>query len=362
MTCKPIFHVAIFLACSSYLFAHQPPQHAIDACHGLSSGSSCQVNTPRGNLDGTCATPGNSGVLACVPEGHQRSSEGRSGRGQNDRAGRQHSTVQSDGISRVVEATQPPISTSEYEMRIEGADRIITTNGVPEHNTGRFPNSGNPHSIEEQDYEFRVPAYPTISNTTTPVEMNLFGVAVNGVPFDPAAAEWYQGDRGGDWQYEALSGAVPLGIDQGIAHVQPNGAYHYHGVPQLLLQGLSVSADNHSPLVGWAADGFPIYALYGYRDGLDARSEIIPMRSGYQLKQGNRPKYNGNPGGTYDGTFINDYEFRGTGNLDQCNGRQTVTPEFPGGTYAYFLTEDWPVIPRCFRGQPSSDFIKQRRR
>jgi hypothetical protein len=39
--------------------------------------------------------------------------------------------------------------------------------------------------------------------------------------------------------------------------------------------------------------------------------------------------------------------------LDECNGRFTVTPEFPNGTYAYFLTRDWPVIPRAFRGKPT---------
>lgn len=33
-------------------------------------------------------------------------------------------------------------------------------------------------------------------------------------------------------------------------------------------------------------------------------------------------------------------------------GRFCMTPEFPDGTYAYFLTKEWPVIPRAFRGRP----------
>ena len=43
---------------------------------------------------------------------------------------------------------------------------------------------------------------------------------------------------------------------------------------------------------------------------------------------------------------------KGSGDLDMCNGRFTVTDEFPKGTYAYFLTEDWPVIPRYFKAEP----------
>lgn len=65
------------------------------------------------------------------------------------------------------------------------------------------------------------------------------------------------------------------------------------------------------------------------------------------------------PGGYYDGTFLADYEYiEGAGTLDECNGRMTVSPEFPDGTYAYFLTSDFPNIPRCFKGTPSQDFAK----
>ena len=42
----------------------------------------------------------------------------------------------------------------------------------------------------------------------------------------------------------------------------------------------------------------------------------------------------------------------GSGDLDKCNGRFTITKDFPNGTYAYFLTENWPVIPRYFKAEP----------
>ena len=47
----------------------------------------------------------------------------------------------------------------------------------------------------------------------------------------------------------------------------------------------------------------------------------------------------------------------GAGNLDECNGRMVMTPEFPEGTYAYFLTREWPVIPRCYAGTPEPAVI-----
>ena len=175
------------------------------------------------------------------------------------------------------------------------------------------------------------------------------------MPFDPGAGEFYAGEPG--WQYEPLSGAIDLGIDVSHAHVQPTGKYHYHGLPTRLMDSVQVQAGKHSPQIAWAADGFPIYAVYGYRDPKDATSQTQKLTSSYQLKKGERPGGNA-PGGTYDGTFVRDYQYvEGSGDLDECNGRITVTPEYPDGTYAYFMTEAWPVVPRVFRGTPSTDFM-----
>ncbi|NNJ28014.1 hypothetical protein LzC2_41250 [Planctomycetes bacterium LzC2] len=152
---------------------------------------------------------------------------------------------------------------------------------------------------------------------------------------------------------------MPLGLDENHAHVQPTGAYHYHGLPTGLLKNLGWKAGAHSPLIGWAADGFPIYAKTGYADADDASSDVKELKSSYRLKEGRRPGGEGQPKGKYDGTFTQDYEYvAGSGDLDECNGRQCVTPEFPEGTYAYFLTDDWPVVPRQFRGTPSEDFFR----
>jgi len=244
---------------------------------------------------------------------------------------------------------------------VEGEKRVVRANGIPDHNTGPFPNRGNPHSIRAQSYMLDMPAFPQLAGRTTKLGMHNFGIAVDGVPFDPGAAEWYKGIRGSQWQYELLSGAINLGLDTSYAHVQPNGAYHYHGLPILLLRKLNWTPKAHSPLVGWAADGFPIYAVYGFSDAQKLTSRIKGMRSSYRLKSGPRPSGGDNPGGTYDGTFLADFAYvPGLGDLDECNGRVAVTLEFPQGTYAYFLSTTWPVIPRCYKGTPSRSFTERR--
>ncbi len=276
--------------------------------------------------------------------------------GSQGRPARYHTALQSNG-TQLVMANVRVSERNRVSIQVSGDDRVIKSNGVPQHQVGQFPNRGNPHSISAQDYAFEVPAKPEYRGNQTDVGLRNFGVAVNGVPFDPSAAEWFKGWRGSDWRYEALSGAVPLGVDENYAHVQPTGAYHYHGLPWGLLKRLNTSKSAHSPLVGWAADGFPIYALYGYANAKNASGGIKTFKSSYRVKSGNRPGGFTAPEGTYDGTFIPDYVFvKSAGDLDECNGAKVATPDFPNGTYAYFLSEAWPVIPRCFNGAPDSSF------
>src|SRR5207342_1456672 len=111
------------------------------------------------------------------------------------------------------------------------------------------------------------------------------------------------------WNYDAM-GKMQLGIDANHAHVQPNGAYHYHGLPTGLIARLRKEhGDSQMLLIGYAADGFPIYAEYGPTNTDDASSPLKKLRSGYQMKQGQRPTGDDGPGGNYDGTFVQDYEF-----------------------------------------------------
>ena len=244
---------------------------------------------------------------------------------------------------------------NRVEITVRNDYRYIKANGIPDHHHGDFPNRGNPNTISAQSYMFRMPTLPQLAKSITPLGMNPFGVAINGVPFDPGAAEWWNNDPSSGWQYEALSGKINLGMDQSHAHVQPNGAYHYHGLPTGLIDRLG--GEKRMILIGYAADGFPIYEQYGYAIA-DIRSDIKKLRSSYRLKAGKRP--NG-PGGKYDGTFVQDYEFvTGAGDLDQCNGRTGVSPEYLNGTYYYVVTSEFPFIPRCYRGTPDDSFRRRR--
>jgi hypothetical protein len=101
-------------------------------------------------------------------------------------------------------------------------------------------------------------------------------------------------------------------------------------------------------LIGWAADGYPIYVQAG-------------IKSSYRLKEGSRPPQPDAPGGSYDGAYTQDWQYvAGSGDLDECNGRTGKTSEFPGGTYYYVLTTDYPYIPRSFHGTPDPSFNVRR--
>lgn len=238
------------------------------------------------------------------------------------------------------------------EFSEDGDWRIVIGNGIPAHLVGAFPNGGNPNEIAEQIVSYQMPLQPAMAAERTPLAFGWnFGITIDGVVFDPLAAEFWDGDPQSGWSYNALGGAFDLGLDANHAHVQPTGAYHYHGKPTGLLERLGWTSDAHSPLVGYAADGFPIYAVVGQVSG-----ELVAMTSSYQLKPGDRPG-GVEPDGAYDGTFLEDFEYvAGSGTLDECNGAMTVSPEFPGGTYAYFLSVDYPVVPRCFVGTPDESF------
>ncbi|MSU25547.1 MAG: YHYH protein [Opitutus sp.] len=249
-----------------------------------------------------------------------------------------------------------PATPSEVKITVEGDRRIIRANGMPDHPTGPFPGRNNPNSLSPQKYEFRVSAKPQRAERPTPNGMNLFGIAVNGVVFDPAAAEWWNDDRASGWQYDAMSGGRNLGVDFEHAHVQPTGAYHYHGMPESLVARLT-AGQARMALVGWAADGFPIYGPWIPSVAADANSPIKRAASSYRVKTVART---GGPGGKPDGKFVQDWEFvPGAGDLDECNGRTGPTPEFPGGTYYYVLTEEFPFIPRLWRGTPDASFIRR---
>ena len=105
-----------------------------------------------------------------------------------------------------------------------------------------------------------------------------------------------------------------------------------------IVNGLEVASNQHSPIIGWAYDGHPIYGPYGYVT--QSGGVITQMKSGYSLDiAANRPPTTLFP----DGFFVEDFTYKNVADetiLDENNGRYCVTPEFPDGTYAYFAAID----------------------
>jgi len=200
-----------------------------------------------------------------------------------------------------------------------------------------------------------------------------------------------------------------VSFDAGYAHQEQTGTHHYHADPIALRYQLGDHVDfnattkvysestntptKHSPILAWTSDGYPLYGPYGYSNATNANSGIRRLVSGYVLRDGNYGTSNltangrktipawsarlfnvnsnqlgPNVLGQYtlgrymeDNDYLGDHGYvQGTDfDLDEYNGRFCVTPEFPGGTYAYFVaitSNGAPAFPynigRGFHGSP----------
>jgi len=278
---------------------------------------------------------------------------------QTPRSAQTHTT----GTLPRAEAVSAPTK-SLVSSDIRDGFRYITANGIPNHETGRFPNRGNPNVVSEQDYTFRIPLEPSAPRHSIDGAADihhdrgyLFGVALNGVVFEPATGlNWTpdglrRGGRPGDWVHEAIGGSIDFGVDYANAHVQRTGAYHYHGIPTPLIK------EGQPTILGYAADGYPIYGPLGYQKPRSARSPLVELQSSWQLKSTDRPEPPQGPGGPRDGSFTTDWTYqKGSGDLDYLNGRFGVTPEYPNGVYHYVVTTNFPHVPRGFAGDPDPSF------
>jgi hypothetical protein len=257
----------------------------------------------------------------------------------------------------------------------------VSTNGIPAYITGPFLD-GNPSLATAQNAIFKFPLVPA-QNTGTPTPTNggNIGVFINGVAlFDYRdGVSWNnntQAEAGGPimgppgqgvWNRDAVP-AERAGFDCAKGH-PAMGNYHHHQNPSAFNLDLLVistvcdiyvadalyviNSNEHSPLVGYAYDGFPIYGAYGFANA-DGTGGVVRIKSGYQLRDiTTRTQYaNGTTvtagpdvSTTYPlGRYREDYEFVAhpamEEYLDEHNGRNCVTPEYPNGTYAYFCTVD----------------------
>uniref|UniRef100_UPI004049B464 YHYH protein n=2 Tax=Flavobacterium sp. TaxID=239 RepID=UPI004049B464 len=254
----------------------------------------------------------------------------------------------------------------------------VNATGIPAYPTGIFSGDGNPNVAGNQNAIYKFPLNPT-QNTGTPTATppGNCGVFINGVSlFDYRdGVAWNNNTQslcggpgnppcpGGPaatqaWNRDAIP-AEKLGFDCAKGH--PAGTnYHHHQNPSAFKydsttsntyssicnlydsEGLyTINPEVHSPLIGFAYDGFPIYGAYAYAN-TDGTGGITRMKSSYQLNT-NTTRANGpTTNGTYfNGYFREDYVYTENASpdyLDEHNGRFCITPEYPNGIYCYFAT------------------------
>lgn len=231
---------------------------------------------------------------------------------------------------------------TEVTVTVENGIRTIVSNGLPNHQTGVFPNAGNPNTITERTLSYQFPTEPSFSGNAAFAQTP--GVAVNGVSFEPGTGESVSCGSGENYRIEALQDMHNLELDFNNAHVQPGGKYHYHGVSPLLIE--AYATDDDLVHVGFAADGYLMYF-----------SKSSAYRSSYQLATAARTGSDcvatgpnntsfDLEGTTPDDTYVSDWVYtEGAGDLDACNGTTL------NGEYVYFVTNEYLYIPRCLNGE-----------
>jgi len=290
-----------------------------------------------------------------------------------------------------VEGSDTPINDTAHAnvqlVQYSSNFSYINCSGVPAYIVGPYFD-GNPALATNNDWLFKIPLNPAENTgTLTATPFGPIALFVNGVPaYDYKDGASYRSATGMDdmmagdgvWNRNAIE-AENEGFDCAKGHPSPifvgppgpggtllGGSYHHHQNPMAfnldlvevsavcdlyLADGLYViNETEHSPLLGFAWDGFPIYGAYGYAN-TDGTGGITRITSSYQKRDITVRTHYADGMDVTDGPAVSatfplgwyreDYEFvEGFGLLNVHNGRFCVTPEYPEGIYCYFTTVD----------------------
>ena len=243
----------------------------------------------------------------------------------------------------------------------------VTGDGLPHPVTsGTFPNANNPNEIATYTFSHAF-TYRGGDNTQTSQSypLGIVGIAANGVAlFNPSAGDLGSPPVGFHWVATENFGMVNFGEDSCGGHPNDNDQYHYHdgefiscwkanqvmgayndyyGLSQYVGDNMR-HPDGHSKILGLSFDGYPVYGPYGYNLPQDNTSPVVIMETGYQMNASiavNRPAYGTTTANPPKGALMEDYEYnvdKPGRHLDVYNGRYCHTPEYPNGTFAYFVT------------------------
>jgi len=248
------------------------------------------------------------------------------------------------------------IPSNVQQVQYSDQNVYVSCTCIPGYDIG--PWTGNPNQPANQNFVFKISRNPQQNvGTLVATPLGHMGVFRNGVSiFNALDAFSYNNQN--IWHQDALPNEG-LSFDECLGHPAPNGEYHHHVNPTCLYDDDNTT--DHSALIGYAFDGFPIYGAYAF-ENTDGTGGIVRMRTSYQLRaiteRTTLPngttlsanQYGPAVNGQYPlGKYIEDYEFiDGLGTLDVHNGRTCITPEYPEGIYAYFITIDQdntPVYP-----------------
>ena len=240
------------------------------------------------------------------------------------------------------------IEVNVQQIESTSDDVYVHSTGIPSHSIG--PWAANPNNATDQSHLFQIPRTPQVATNNTNTPLGAMGVFVNGVPMFNAKDGMKYNNQ---WNQNAVV-AEAISFDTCLGHPSMPGTYHYHQVPECLQTELGDLGLDHSPIIGWAFDGFPVYGPYGYSNPTDPGSAVVRLESSYRKRaitvrqtrpDGtplNPPQYGPVVSAQYPlGLYLEDFEYvTGLGDLDTFNGRFGVTPDYPAGTYAYFATVD----------------------
>ena len=269
-------------------------------------------------------------------------------------------TYVQSSFSNVMDIQRDTAFTGGFTVELTGTSCVFTSNAIPNHDfndsSAQFADN-----VAESTLSFTLPQNPTQGEAATDISLQYDNaIFLNGVKLDLLAAACYGVgseplgqekigcfEAGTPWRYDPMFSGNNFGTDMHNAHTQPDGTYHYHGDPMALYDD---GGSSESPVIGFAADGYPIFGPY-----IDDNGTVRKVVSGYTIKDGDRVSMDGEgafPGGSYDGTYRDDYEFTNAGDLDVCNGMEK------DGVYGYYVTDAYPWVLACFVGTPDTSFKK----
>lgn len=208
------------------------------------------------------------------------------------------------------------------DVNCDGGTLTVTSNSIITYEFTRIT----PNDMAALTNTWRVTLSPSPAASETEISTTLgpIGFIVNGLPFyspNEAPNAGY-----GDPYLDGI-------LDFCNGHTDQRGQYHYHASPTCLFGNYT---GNTNLIVGYAFDGYPIYAPYACADA--ACSQVVELQSSWQRTSDVRNAWEA-------------HEYvAGSGDLDRCNGRTEAD-----GSYRYYATATFPYLIGCYHGTPTAN-------